>query len=225
MFPLRAACIVPLVAFIGLPAASSQDAKKDTKEDILSKVFEDRRDLTLLKRIAERTFVHEKAEVAYTVPEGWKEIRPHRLSRKIDPRISTVLGIERPDRDLNATLYWVPLDPTQKLSEWVRDSAVGGEYGEEYETLKAVYGKDRVTIPTRIKHGAFDVYRINITGGPTDKYDGTVYIFAVESGGATWMMKARVTFPKGDRGRNDQYAMDVLQGYSRVPPKAGGLEK
>ena len=47
----------------------------------------DHQNLTLLRRITERTFIHEAARVSYTVPEGWKEIRPHRLERKIDVRV------------------------------------------------------------------------------------------------------------------------------------------
>ena len=201
-----------LAAALGAPALA-----QETREDVLTQPFEDRRDLTLLKRVTERTFVHEVARVSFTVPAGWKEIRPHRLARRIDPRISTVLGIERGDRDLVASIYWIPLDPGAKLSEWVRDTPVGGEYGEEYETLKAVYGKDRVTTPARLRHDPFDVYRINIAGGPDrgDRYDGALFVFAVESGGATWLVKARVSFPKGDRARNEAWAMEVLQGFKR----------
>ena len=33
---------------------------QDTKEEILTKPFEDRRDLTLLRRVTEKTFVHER---------------------------------------------------------------------------------------------------------------------------------------------------------------------
>jgi hypothetical protein len=205
--------LIPLL--LAIPVVRAQDAK----EEVLTKPFEDRRDLTLLKRIAEKTFVHEAARVAFTVPEGWKEIRPHRLARKIDQRISTVLGIERADRDLVASIYWIPMNPRETLSFWVRDTESGGEYGEEYETLKTVYGKDRVTKPVVVKHGAFDVYRMNITGGPDrgEKYDGALLVFEVESGGTHWLIKARVSFPKGEKGRNDQFANEVLDGFTRVP--------
>lgn len=193
-----------------------QDPVKD-KEEVLTKPLDDSRDLTLLRRVTETTFVHEVARVSFTVPDGWKEIRPHRLNRKIDPRISTFLGIERSDRELVASLYWIPMNPDQRLSNWVRETASGSppEYGEEYETLKTVYGKDRVTNPARIRHDGFDVYRMNITSGPDrgDKYDGALFVFAVESGGATWLVKARVSFPKGDRARTDAWAMEVLNGF------------
>jgi|GEM_PF-5861155 len=206
-----------LVAFAGLsgPAALAQDLK----EEILTKPFEDRRDLTLLKRVTEKTFVHEVARVSFTVPEGWKEIHPHRLARRIDPRISTVLGIERGDRDLVASIYWIPMNPGTQLSEWVRDTAISGEYGEEFETLKAVYGKDRVSIPTKLVHGSFEVYRINIRGGPDrgERYDGTLFVFEAESGGRRWLVKARVTFPKGDRDP----AIDVLTGFAQLPEPPG----
>jgi hypothetical protein len=206
-----------LILAFAVPA-SAQDAKtEDPREDFSAWPFEDGRDLTLLRKVAERTYVHDAARVSFTVPTGWSEIRPHRLARRIDPRISTVLGIQRSDRDLVATLYFVPMSPGQKLADWVRDTPVGGEYGEEYETLRAVYGKDRVTTPTRIKHGPFDAYQVHISGGPDrgDRYDGTLYVFEVESAGTRWLIKARVSYPRAASGRNDHFAAEVLQGYAR----------
>jgi hypothetical protein len=192
---------------------------QDTKEEILTKAFEDRRDLTLLRRVTEKTFVHELARVSFTVPEGWKEIRPHRLARRIDTRISTVLGIERGDRDLVASVYWIPMNPGAKLTDWVRDEAVSGEFGEEYETLKAVYGKARVTTPRKVRHGSFDVYRISISGGPDrgERYDGSLFAFEVESFGQSWLIKARVSFPKSDVARADEYTTEVLNAFSQLP--------
>jgi len=223
MSPLRLAI---LLLAAGLPvAAQDPTPAKDPKkgEEVLTKIPDDRRDYTLLRRVTESTFVHESAGVSYTVPEGWKEIRPHRLQRSIDTKLSTVLGIERADRELVASLYWLQMAPDQTLSRWVRETATGGEYGEEYETLKVVYGKDRVTAPVRFRHNGFDVYRINIAGGPDrgDKYDGILFVFAVDHGGATWLIKARISVPKGDRARNDAWAMEVLNGFKLVP--AGGL--
>jgi len=217
---------VPLVLLSALvaPVVAQEGAKESPrdKEEALTRPGDDRRDLTLLKRVTETTYLHQAARVSFTVPEGWKEIRPHRLNRKIDPRISTVLGIERADRELVASLYWIPMNPDQKLSQWVRETPTGSppEYGEEYETLKTVYGQDHVSVPVRFRSGPFDVYRINITGGPDrgDKYDGVLFVFAVESGGATWLIKARVSFPKGDKARTDVWAMDVLQGFRLAAP-------
>jgi hypothetical protein len=218
--------LVPLAAGLaGLPALGQDRRAADARDEMLTRPFEDRRDLTLLTKVTLRTYVHEAARVSFTVPDGWKELRPHRLARRIDPRISTLLGIERGDRDLVASLYWIPMNPGQKLAEWVRDTPVAGEYGEEYETLRAVYGKDRVTTPVRIRQGPFDVYRIQISGGPDrgDRYDGMLYVFEVESGGQTWLLKARVSYPKGtDGARNDHDAAEVLQGYVRMPARPGG---
>jgi hypothetical protein len=109
----------------------------------------------------------------------------------------------------------------QALSHWVRETADRGEYGEEYETLKTVYGKDHVTAPVRTRSGPFDVYRINITGGPVagEKFDGVLFVFAVDSGGSSWLVKARISFPKGDKARNDAWAQEVLNGFSKVPGK------
>jgi hypothetical protein len=224
MSPLVRSCFALVIAgAVGGSPAVAQD-RKDTKEDILEKPHDDPRDLTLLKRVTETTFIHQLAGITYTVPTGWKEIRPHRLERKIEQRISTVLGIERSDRDLVASLYWIPINPGQKLSNWINDTPdARGEYGEEYETLKVVYGKERVTLPVKSKLGAFEIYRININGGPDrgDRYDGSLVVFSVESLTTTWMMKARISFPKGEPAKNNQFVMDVLDGYNRVPEKPG----
>jgi hypothetical protein len=182
----------------------------------------------LLRRITEKTLVHEPTLVAFTIPEGWKAMPPHRMERTIDKRISSKLEIEDSKRDMVASLYWIQMTPTQTLSEFIRDkpAPATGEYGEEYETLKAVYGKDRVTVPTKLKQGPFDVYRVYIYGGPErgEKYDGTLYVFEVEREGKKWLIKARVSFPKGERGINDGYAMEVLQGYSLVPAEKLGTD-
>jgi len=210
-----AACACPCVALAQVP--------KEIKEEVLTRPFDDRRDLTLLRRVSDNVFMHELARVSFTVPKGWEEIPPQRLARKVDPRVSTVLGSERDGRSLVATLYWVPLSPGQKLSDWVRDVDVSGEYGEEYETLKAVYGKDRVSRPVKIRHGPFDVYRITIGGGAdrVGRYDGTLYVFEVENASGRWLLKARVSAPNADKGAGDKYAEEVLKGYSLAsdPPK------
>jgi hypothetical protein len=199
-------------------AVAQEPTDKKPAESVLGKVL-DSREHTLLKRVSEKTYVHEAAQVAFTVPEGWKEIGPHRLERKIDPRISTVLGIGSADREMLATLYFMQIPSGQGLSHWVRETADRGEYGEEYETLKTVYGKDHVSVPVRFRSGPFDVYRMNITGGPDrgDKFDGVLFVFAVDSGGATWLVRARVSYPKGDKSRNDAWAQEVLGGFSQVP--------
>lgn len=220
MPPVR---FVLTAAILGSAAPAQEAARQAPKanQEVLARPLDDRRDLTLLRRVTETTFVHEAARVSFTVPDGWKEIRPHRLNRRIDPRISTVLGIERADREIVASIYWMPMTPDQRLSHWVREAPAGNppEYGEEYETLKTVYGKDHVTTPVRFRSGSFDVYRINITGGPdpADKSDGVLFVFAVESGGTTWLIKARVSFPKGDRAQTDAWAMDVLNAFKQVP--------
>lgn len=229
MVPVRnLGLIVLTLGFSNLPIALAQDSK-ESKEEILSRLIEDRRDQTNLKHISERTFLHEPTGVAYTIPEGWKEMPPQRLARNIDKRISTILGIEDRPHDVLASLYWIQLNPTQKLTEYVRDtpSTDTGEYGEEYETLKAVYGKDRVTVPARIKQGPFDVYRIHISGGPErgEKYDGVLFLFDVSRDGKQWLIKARVSFPKADRTTNEPFAMAVLQGYSNMPEKIDSGKK
>ena len=217
----RHLCAISVIAFGSLAVG------QDPKTDILSKPSDDRREQTHLRRITDRAFVHDLANVAYKIPDGWEELPPHRLARKIDQRITSVLAIRRTNGDLAATLSWIPMDPGQKLSDWVRDTAVAGEFGEEYETLKAVYGKDRVTAPVKVPAGDFDVYRINIEGAPErgEKYDGALAVFEVQSEKRSWLLKARISFPKGDRIKNDQVVMDVLKGYSKIPAKGGSDSK
>jgi hypothetical protein len=216
--------LIPLcLAVGGLPLAYGQSPK----DDVVTRV-DYAYDTTLLKRITEKTLVHEPTLVAYTIPEGWKAMPPHRLERTIDKRISSKLEIEDTKRDMVASLYWIQMTQTQNLSEFIRDkpAPTTGEYGEEYETLKAVYGKDRVTVPTKLKQGPFEVYRTYIYGGPErgEKYDGTLFVFEVDREGKRWLVKARVSFPKGERGVNDGYATEVLLGYSLVPPEKLGSE-
>src|SRR5262245_21148031 len=128
------------------------------KTDTLPKNSDERREQSHLRRVTEKVFVHDLAGIAFTIPEKWAELPPHRLARKIDQRVSTVLSIHQREADVTASLSWIPLNPGQKLSEYVTDTAIAGEYGEEYETLKAVYGKDRVTAPVKIKPGELEVF-------------------------------------------------------------------
>ncbi len=223
MRPLRSFFLIAS-ALVALPSAYGQDVK----EDVLTRPSEDRRDYTLLKRLSERAFLHEPTGVVYAIPKGWQEIRPHRLERKIDKRINTILGIESHGRDLVASLYWLQMPATRKLSDYVRLKAdpTNGEYGEEYETLKAVYGKDRVTKPALMKYGPFEVYRMHISGGPerAEKYDGSLLVFEVDRNDKRWLIKARISFPKGDRAATDPIVAEVLQGYSLVPTEKPASE-
>ena len=203
---------------------------QDTKEEILTKAFEDRRDLTLLKRVTEKTFVH---EAGASVVHGAGGVEgnspaptrpPNRYADQHGPR-----NRARRPRPGRICL----LDPDEsgpaKLTDWVRDEAVSGEFGEEYETLKAVYGKDRVTTPRKVRHGSFDVYRISISGGPDrgERYDGSLFAFEVESFGQSWLIKARVSFPKSDGARADRIHDRGAQRVQSAPvaPRDTGLKK
>lgn len=203
---------IVLVASINVVVA--QDGAKEAREEVLSKPTDDRRDLTLLRRLSDNTLVHDGSMLAYKKPTGWDEIRPQRLQRKIDVRSMTALGIERSDRDMVATIYWVQLNPTKKLYDFVRENSSEGEYGEEYETLRAVYGKDRVSLPTKVRVNDIDMYKMSISGGPDrgDKYDGCLYVFAKTEKEITWLVRVRVSFPKAAKGTNDQFAEEVIKG-------------
>jgi hypothetical protein len=180
---------------------------------------EDYRDQSGLRRVADRVFVHAPTGVSFTLPDGWQETDAHRLERKIDPRATAVLRADRPDREATATLTWVKLHPNERVRDWVRDTPADGEYGEEYETLKAVYGRDQVTPPVRLAHGPFTAYRINyfIPTGGTERLEGAVLLIPVEAGGATWLLQSHVSYPKAERGRRDEYVLAVLRGYGRQP--------
>ncbi len=216
------------VLFLGLACAALAQPAKDpkepkeprenNKEEVLVKPDDDRRDLTQLRRTGEDSFVHEAAKTTYTIPKGWKEIRPYRLARKLDTRPSTVLGIERNDRDMVATMYWIAVPVGAKFSDWIREADVAGEFGEEYETLKVVYGADKVTKPVKMSAGGFEVHKVNVKGGPDrgDKYDGTLYLFQVASEEGRWLVKVRVSYPKAERN-GEQWAEEVLGGYAKVP--------
>jgi hypothetical protein len=180
---------------------------------------DDPRDLDQLRRVSDRTFVHGPTRVSFIVPPGWTATEPQRLERQIDRRASSVLRIDWPERETTASLSWVALNAGEKVTDWVREEPAGGEYGEEYETLRAVYGRDQVTVPRRVAHGTFTVYRINyfIPQDGTDRFDGAVLLLPVEAGGTTWLLKARISYPKADRGRRDEYIQAVLKGYGREP--------
>jgi hypothetical protein len=215
MTPARWLLSAVLAGFVGLAPARAQDPK----EDVLTRPLEDRRDLTLLRRVSERTFVHEVARVSFTVPEGWTEIPPHRAARRIDRRPSTLLGVEHTGRAGVASLVWTMLDPGARPTDWARDTSVRGEYGEEYETLKAVYGPDRVAVPARVRDGPFEGYRIDIRAGQGGQGPGALFVFAVEAGGTTWLLKARVSSATAEGHAEDVRA--VLGGYALLPAGAG----
>lgn len=215
------ACTGLLIAF-GCVALAQPEPKTGNREEVLIKKDDDRRDLTLLKRIDDRSFIHEAAKTTYIIPKGWEEIRPNRLARKLEPRTSTVLGVERQDRDMVATLYWLPIGQGAKFSDWVRENEISGEYGEEYETLKVVYGADKVSKPVKMNFGNFELLKINVKGGPDrgDKYDGTLYLFQVTSDEGRWVIKARVSYPKSENNDGEKWAEEVLSGYAKVPEAA-----
>lgn len=226
MFPLQRLFFVPILCVTAGVLAQEPKSPKILKDDPLPKSVEDPQDITYLRRVAVRTFLHEEAKVSFTVPAGWKEIKPQRLARKIDPRVSAVLRVEAIEKDIVASLYWIPMNPGQRMSDWVRDTPVAGEYGEEYETLKAVYGPPpKVTLPVKSQVGPFDVYRIDINASERDKYDGVLFLFEVKSGDTNWLLKARISFPKADRPLYEPYVLEVLRGYSMLPEGVGSEKR
>jgi hypothetical protein len=185
-------------------------------DEVLVRRDDDRRDQTKLRRLTDRSFRHESAPIQFTIPAEWQEISPHRLVRVLEPQPTTILGIEYAERSVVATLYWIPLPETAKLSDWITDQPVKGEYGEEYETLKTVYGVKNITPPQKMKFGSFDVYKIGITGGPqaSEKQTGSLYLFEASKGTSRWLLKARIS--STGPIPSDNFAETVLKGYSMV---------
>ena len=206
---LAVAALTALVALaicrLQRPAATVEAAPPDDRSD--------------LRRETDRTVVHGPTRVAFTIPDGWQETGQNPSERKIDPRATSVLRITWPEREAAASLSWTPLSPIEKVSELVRDTPANGEYGEEYETLKAVYGRDHVTVPLRVEHGPFVVYRINyfIPAGDTQRLEGAVLLLPIKAAGVTWMLHAHVSYPKTDRGRREEYVQAVVRGFVLRP--------
>lgn len=213
--------VVLAAGFLIVSLVSAQ-APTSSKEEILIKPDEDRRDLTLLVRSTTNTneFIHKAAKVSFVIPNGWKEIRPQRLYRKLNPRTSSVLGIElfiqREDRDVVASVYWLPIGVGEKLGDWIRTEAVDNEYGEEYETLKAIYGRENVTLPKLEAYGSFNVFKVSFKGGPRSADGGTLYVFEVSTTEGRWMLKVRVTYPLADKAANEKYAEDVIRSFNKI---------
>lgn len=228
MSPVRRLCLVPLLlGSVGPVVARAQGPAgygPGPREVVPTGPSDDRRDLTLVYRVSERTFVHRAAGVSFTVPEGWAATPAHRTARTIDPRPSTVLGVGHAGRAGVALLAWTQLDPGARPADWARGTAAGGEYGEEYETLKEVYGKDRVTVPDRFGHGRLDGFRIDIRRGPGPGGPGagTLFVFAAESAGTTWLLKVRVS--SAEEGLHAGHVRAVMAGYTLLPDSmtAGG---
>ncbi|MCS6898116.1 MAG: hypothetical protein NZM29_09100, partial [Nitrospira sp.] len=165
------------------------------------------------------TYLHELAGLTFTVPPGWKEIKPSRLSRKIDPRVNTVLRLDDPERDMTVAIYWLPLAGSEKVADWVREGSGDREYGEEYETLKTIYGGQRVSLPTRVRSIPFEPYRISIKSSTESglKYDGALFLFEVGAGRTTFLVRLRFMYPAGDSLIHEQAMMDVLKGFAKAP--------
>lgn len=198
---------------------------KTPRADVRTRPPEGLPNLTLISRVSERTLVHDLARVSFTIPAGWTEIPAQRAARKVDRRFSTLLGVQHSDRAMVASMVWTQLEPGDRPADWVREAPAKGEYGEEYETLKAVYGVDRVSIPARFRNGPFDVYRIDVRGGSraAGPAASTLFVFFVESRGTTWMLKARVTSTRRDQHEAD--ALAVLGGHALVPDPPGAVPR
>lgn len=227
MFVRKLTALVLLTAGVSILAVHAQEDKPLKNKD------DDRRDLTLLRRVTESTFVHEASRITLTIPKDWSEIRPQRLTRDLEPRTSTAMGIELKDRKVVATIYWLPLQAGAKLSDLIRDKETAGSYGEEFETLLTIYGKENVRAPEKRVYNGRSVYKVNIVGGPDreNKYDGILYAFEVDGVEGKWFVKIRVSYPKPAKGdttnTNEQYAEQVINSLSDIPTaiRKGDLPK
>jgi hypothetical protein len=227
MIVRKFAALALLAGSMGVLVLHAQEDKPLKNKD------DDRRDLTLLRRVTESTFVHEASRITLTIPKGWKEIRPQRLTRELEPRTSTAMGIELTDRKVVATIYWLPMQAGAKLADLIRDKETAGSYGEEYETLLTIYGKENIKAPEKRVYNGRTVYKVGIVGGPDreNKYDGVLYAFEVEGVEGKWLIKIRVSYPKPGKtdpaNVNEQYAEQVINSLSDIPTavRKGDLSK
>ncbi len=225
---------------MGLIAFSQTSAQTlPGKEEVLTKKDEDRRDYTNLKRTNISTWIHEPTNLVISIPKDYKEIRASRMPRKIDSRPLTTVGVEHKDWEYHAIVYIAPLGATQKIEDFVKTGVTDkpNELGEEYGTLLAIYGADKLEKPVDHKIGSIPAYKITINDGPlgTGSSLGALYIFTAGSGENRWLVRVRVNLTSktaakkkdgekiGDapsQAKCDLIVSDVITGFDTSKKKA-----
>jgi hypothetical protein len=169
-------------------------------------------DDTGLEAKPDRAFVHKESKTALQVPEGWTIIAPYRLRRT---STSTVLGLEKQNPLVSVTIVWSQLAKQEQFSKVVR-AASEGDLGNEYDTLVAIYGKNKVSRPITFKVGPYLVYKILIDDGPEKGlYGGACYLFEAGSGDNRWKVKIRADFPQANREKFIKEVEEVVGRFKK----------
>jgi hypothetical protein len=157
-----------------------------------------------------RIYVHDESKVSLKVSDGWSIVPAYRLRRTAS---STVLGLEKQDPKLVATIIWSPLK--RPFDEVIRDTA--DDRGDEYATLITVYKKEKVQRPTTMQIGPFKVFKVLIDGGPEKDESGALYLFETGKGDNRWKVKIRAVFPERDREAYIKQVEEVIGSFSQMP--------
>jgi hypothetical protein len=165
-----------------------------------------------VQTLPDRTFVHEQSRLMIQLPDGWEIPSPYRLRRQ---NSSSVLGFEKEDPRIAATIIWSPMG-TRPWEEVIRATAEDNK-GEEYATLVTVYGKDKVQRPTTMKAGPFTVYKVLIDGGPDKGDAGVLYLFEVGKGDNRWKVRIRAVYPQLNREEHMKKIEEVISKFKLLP--------
>jgi hypothetical protein len=170
-----------------------------------------------LNALPDRVFIHRDAKTAVKVPDGWTIIAPYRLRKS---SASSVLGLEKENPRVAATIIWSPLG-SRPWSDVIR-AAEDENLGEEYAILTVVYGKQKVSRPTTIKVGEFTVYKILLDAGPNNegKSAGAVYLFEAGGGANRWKVKVRAVFPQLNR---EEYVKQIEELIGQFVSESGPM--
>jgi hypothetical protein len=62
----------------------------------------------------------------------------------------------------------------------------------------------------------YDVHKVSIYDGHEKggNFHGTLYAFEVTGKNGKWMVKVRVSFPKGERDFNEKFGLEVMEGFA-----------
>ena len=174
--------------------------------------------------LANRTYIHRDSKTFVRVPLYWGEKdenlpNPYRLRKDIS---SSVMTVDKIDPRVTVTIIWSKLGGRQ-WSEIVR-TAEDDNLGEEYALLVTVYGKAKVSRPTSLRLGSFDVFKILLDDGPDGpaKSAGAVYLFEAGGPDNRWKVKVRAVYPQIGREDYIKQVEDLIIQFGHVPEKGPG---
>lgn len=177
-------------------------------------------------------YFHRDSVTQFRPPAEWKMVHPPHRMRDGKPTTTIVLEKEKWNHHFVATLYWQQMG-SLAWEQIVNTSTDPTKYGEQYDLLVDIYGKDKVKPPEKSTVGAFDVWKIQVDGGPTPasmseasgettKLDsplvGTIYLFkATGTDDRQWKIKIRGTYPLNRRDDAEKFLLDTVKAFSKIP--------